>query len=58
VRRQMLFILNDLPYGSERIFNGLCLADAVAQRGDAEVKVFLMGDAVDAAVAGQKLPDG
>jgi uncharacterized protein involved in oxidation of intracellular sulfur len=35
----MLFILNDPPYGSERIFNGLRLADAVAQREDAEVQV-------------------
>jgi uncharacterized protein involved in oxidation of intracellular sulfur len=54
----MLFILNDPPYGSERTFNGLRLAGAVAQREDAEVKVFLMGDAVGAAGAGQKLADG
>jgi uncharacterized protein involved in oxidation of intracellular sulfur len=34
------------------------LADAVARREEAEVRVFLMGDAVVAAMARQKLPDG
>jgi len=58
VSRKVLFILNDPPYGSERVFNGLRLAVAVAEREDAEVRVFLMGDAVGAAVEGQKLPDG
>jgi len=58
VRRKLLFILNDPPYGSERVFNGLRLAGAVAGRENTDVRVFLMGDAVGAAIAGQKLPDG
>lgn len=54
-----LFILNDPPYGTERVYNGLRLAYALAKNdGDAQVAVFLMADAVLAAKAGQKTPDG
>ena len=53
-----LVILNDPAYGTERSYNGLRLAGALARRDDTEVKVFLFGDAVGCAVANQKLPDG
>jgi uncharacterized protein involved in oxidation of intracellular sulfur len=53
-----LFILNDPPYGTERGYNGLRLAAAVARRPDQEVRVFLMGDAAGFAKKGHKLPDG
>jgi len=53
-----LFILNDAPYGSERSYNGLRLAGALAKREGREVRVFLMGDAVAAAHAHQKVPQG
>jgi uncharacterized protein involved in oxidation of intracellular sulfur len=56
--RQTLFILNDPPYGTERTFDGLRLAGALAKREDTEIRVFLMDDAVSAAMANQKLPDG
>jgi uncharacterized protein involved in oxidation of intracellular sulfur len=49
-----LFILNDAPYGTERSYNGLRLAGALAKREGAEVKVFLIGDAAACAKAGQK----
>jgi len=52
-----LLILNDPPYGTERSFNGLRLAKALAGKG-AEVTVFLMADAVGCAKAGQKVPQG
>ncbi len=52
-----LFILNDPPYGTERSFNGLRLAKALAGKG-ADVTVFLMADAVSCAKAGQKVPQG
>lgn len=54
-----LFILNDPPYGTERVYNGLRLA-ANLQRLDAghDVVVFLMGDAASAAKAGQRVPEG
>lgn len=54
-----LFILNDPPYGTERVYNGLRLA-ANLQRLDEghDVVVFLMGDAASAAKAGQSVPNG
>ncbi|MFD2032743.1 DsrE/DsrF/TusD sulfur relay family protein [Ancylobacter dichloromethanicus] len=54
-----LIILNDPPYGTERCYNGLRLAHALAKADAANtVTVFLMADAVVAAKAGQKTPDG
>ncbi len=53
-----LFILNDAPYGSERTYNGLRLAGALAKRADHVVRVFLMGDGVAAARRNQKVPQG
>ena len=57
-RRKTLIILNDPPYGTERSYNGLRLANALSKSEDDEVKVFLIGDAVLCAKAGQKTPDG
>lgn len=51
-----LIIINDPPYGTERVYNGLRLAHAMQKHG--EVTVFLMADAVSSAKAGQKTPDG
>lgn len=54
-----LFILNDPAYGTERSYNGLRLAmSLLTQEPEAEVTVFLMGDAVGCARSGQKTPDG
>lgn len=53
-----LLILNDPAYGTERSYNGLRLAGALAKRDDSEVRVFLIGDAVTCAMDGQKVPDG
>jgi uncharacterized protein involved in oxidation of intracellular sulfur len=56
---RILIILNDAPYGGERTYNGLRLALASLKADpQAELTVFLMGDAVLAAKAGQKTPDG
>jgi uncharacterized protein involved in oxidation of intracellular sulfur len=54
----VLVIVNDQPYGSERPYNALRLADALAKREEVELRVFLLGDAVACAIAGQQLPDG
>jgi uncharacterized protein involved in oxidation of intracellular sulfur len=55
----ILFILNDPPYGTERVYNALRLAHAVLKPdAPAQVTVFLMADAVLAAKAQQKTPDG
>jgi len=53
-----LLIINDPPYGTERAFNGLRLANALAKRDGEEAKVFLMGDAASCAKSGQSLPRG
>ena len=55
---KLLLILNDPPYGTERTYNGLRLARTAVHQPDAEVKVFLIGDAVLAAKSGQKVPAG
>ena len=55
---RVLVILNDAPYGTERSYNGLRLANALVERVDCEVTVFLMGDAVACAKSGQRTPDG
>ena len=53
-----LLVLNDPPYGTERSYNGLRLATALAKRDGQEVRVFLMGDAASCAKAGQRTPQG
>lgn len=56
--KNVLLILNDPPYGTERSYNGLRLAGALAKRDGTEVRVFLMGDAVGCAMGNQQLPNG
>jgi uncharacterized protein involved in oxidation of intracellular sulfur len=53
-----LIILNDPPYGTERSYNGLRLANSLAKQDNTSVAVFLMGDAASCAVAGQTTPNG
>lgn len=54
-----LFIVNDPPYGTERTYNALRLAHALAKKAPTtEVTVFLMADAVLAAKGGQNTPEG
>jgi uncharacterized protein involved in oxidation of intracellular sulfur len=56
---KVLFILNHPPYGSERTYKGLRLANNLFKKNESEeVTVFLMGDAVSAAKAGQQTPNG
>lgn len=55
-----LFIVNDPPYGTERVYNALRLAQALltAQPQPAQVSIFLLADAVLAAKSHQKTPEG
>ena len=57
-RMKTLFVLNDSPYGVERSYNALRLAGSLAKRDGEDVRVFLMGDAVACAKAGQSVPQG
>jgi uncharacterized protein involved in oxidation of intracellular sulfur len=53
-----LIIVNNAPYGNERPYNALRLAMQLARRPESQVRVFLIGDGVNCAIAGQKTPDG
>ena len=54
-----LFILNDPPYGTERCYNALRLAGAPLKKDpETQITIFLMADAVVAAKAAQKTPEG
>lgn len=59
---KILMILNDPPYGTERVYNGLRLAINLLAKspepGATQLDVFLMGDAASAANAGQSTPNG
>lgn len=48
----VLIVVNTAPYGSEGPYNAFRLADALALREE-HVEMFLMGDGVHAARAGQ-----
>jgi uncharacterized protein involved in oxidation of intracellular sulfur len=43
---EYLLVLNDSPYGSERTYNALRLAGALAKVATMEVSIFLLGDGV------------
>lgn len=56
---KVLFIINDPPYGAERVYNALRLAHALLKKEpQTDVTIFLMADSVIAAKAGQRTPDG
>ncbi len=56
---KVLFILNDPPYGTERSFNAIRLAQALLKGEEKpDVSVFLMADAVICAKEGQSVPSG
>ena len=54
----ILFIINDGPYGTERSYNALRLAMNLAKREGMHLRVFLMGDGVQCATAKQCTPEG
>jgi len=55
----VLVILNDAPYGLERTYQGLRMADAMLRlEEDLDLTLYLSNDAVLCAKAGQKTPDG
>lgn len=55
---KVLLILNDPPYGTERSYNALRMADELVKNDSVKVTVFLMADAVFCAKAGQDTPQG
>ena len=55
--KDVLIVINDPPYGTERAYNALRLAISLQSR-DNTVRVFLMADAVFCAVPKQEPPQG
>jgi uncharacterized protein involved in oxidation of intracellular sulfur len=58
VSKNILFVINDAPYGDERPFNALRLALNLVKRSGVQVRVFLTADGVYCARKGQKTPEG
>ena len=56
--KKYLFIVNDGPYGNERPYNALRMAMNLTKREGTHVRIFLMGDGVQCAVAKQSTPNG
>jgi uncharacterized protein involved in oxidation of intracellular sulfur len=56
---EILIIIQDGPYGSERAYQGLRMADALLKmEDDLDLTVYLTGDGVACARSGQKTPNG
>ena len=56
---KILIIINDAPYGTEKAFNALRIANQLNKENpDAEVRIFLIADAANCAIAGQITPNG
>ncbi len=56
---QILIIINDAPYGTEKAYNALRMAMTLQkEHPQAEVLIFLMADAVGCAISNQKTPQG
>ena len=57
--QKVLILINDAPYGTEKAYNALRLAIQLGkEHEDVEVRVFLMADAANCAIAGQNTPNG
>ena len=55
----VLFIINDPPYGSERPYQALRLADAMQKiEEDVEITIYLTADGVACGKKNQKTPNG
>ncbi len=57
--QKILLLINDAPYGTEKAYNALRLAIQIGKdHEDVEVRVFLMADAANCALANQNTPNG
>lgn len=56
---KILIIINDAPYGSEKAYNALRLANQLGKdHENVEVRIFLLADGVNCAIANQLTPNG
>jgi len=58
--QNILIIINDAPYGSEKAYNALRMAMTLQkEHGDkVAIKIFLLADAVNCGLPNQKTPSG
>jgi uncharacterized protein involved in oxidation of intracellular sulfur len=54
----VLLIVNGSAYGLDSTYNAIRLGASMSKRDGVVVTVFLLGDGVTAAMAGQRTPDG
>ncbi len=55
----ILFIVNDAPYGSEKAYNALRMIMSIQKENEEiEVRLFLLADAVNCGLANQNTPQG
>ncbi|MDJ0351087.1 DsrE family protein [Cryobacterium sp. PH29-G1] len=54
----ILIIINGAAYGQDTTYNAVRLAKSLSKRDEVTTQLFLMGDGVTVAMAGQKTPDG
>jgi uncharacterized protein involved in oxidation of intracellular sulfur len=56
---KILIIINDAPYGSEKAYNALRIANQLnKEHQEVEVRIFLMADGTNCAIANQTTPNG
>lgn len=55
-----LIIINDPPYGTEKAYNAMRIANQLGKdyKDEVDVRIFLMADAAMCALAGQETPEG
>ena len=58
MKQEIVIIANGAPFGSESLFNALRLGIALNEQESVILKIFLMSDAVGAALAGQSPAEG
>jgi len=55
----ILIIINDAPYGTEKAYNALRLTMILKKQDpEMEVRIFLLADSVGCSLPGQKTPSG
>lgn len=55
----VLFVVNDAPYGTEKVYNALRMANQLLKDyTDVQVRIFLLADAVTTVIARQQPPMG
>ncbi len=56
---KILFIINEAPYSNEKAYNALRLAMKIQEEYElADIRLYLMGEAVNCGIANQNTPKG